>query len=328
MVALSRLHRKTGFSHNLQRHYEETGRAFNLAEEKLEEATNARTAEWWEEKVQIQLERMHLFYWQGMAEEMREIASRFRSAVEDRGTPIQRGKFFQMLALSHLTESRYRPSEECLRLAELAVSESAGSANLSEASHVRFTLGLIHLWRGNFVEAIEHAETALGLAERVGDRVIQARCLTYLAVAYRQAEQVESARSYASRTLELASKLAMVEYVAMAHANLAWVAWREGDNAATQRHGTKAVALWHAMEDPYGFDWMALWPMSAAALAEGRPAEAVAHVRGLFGPNQHPLAAELAAVTREAIAAWERDGVGAKPALERVLQAAHEARQL
>ncbi|MDQ3314711.1 MAG: hypothetical protein M3505_08810, partial [Verrucomicrobiota bacterium] len=60
----------------------------------------------------------------------------------------------------------------------------------------------------------------------------------------------------------------------------------------------------------------------------GRPAEAVAHVRGLFGPNQHPLAAELAAVTREAIAAWERDGVGAKPALERVLQAAHEARQL
>src|SRR5205814_8701717 len=67
----SRLFRKTGFSHNLQRHYDETGRAYDSAEKELGDMTNARSAEWWEEKVQIQLERMHLFYWQGMAAEMR-----------------------------------------------------------------------------------------------------------------------------------------------------------------------------------------------------------------------------------------------------------------
>ncbi len=158
--------------------------------------------------------------------------------------------------------------------------------------------------------------------------MVQARCLTYLAVAHRRAELVEPARDYATRTLELASKLAMVEYVAMAHANLAWVAWREGDKAATKRHATEALTLWHAMEDPYGFDWMALWPLTAEAVAEDRLTDAVEHLRGLFGPDQHPLAGELATVTREAIAAFERDGVAAKPVFERVLEAAHQAHQL
>src|SRR5205814_7860656 len=91
----SRLYRKTGFTYNLQRHYEETGRAYDSANRELGDLASSRSVEWWEEKVQIQLERMHLFYWQGMANEMRELAERYRSAVEERGTPIQRGKFFE-----------------------------------------------------------------------------------------------------------------------------------------------------------------------------------------------------------------------------------------
>jgi len=64
-----------------------------------------------------------------------------------------------MLALSLLTGSRYRPSEECLKLAELAVSESEGSPNLSESAHIRFVLGFVHLWRGNFEDAIEQMKS-------------------------------------------------------------------------------------------------------------------------------------------------------------------------
>jgi len=175
----SRLFRKTGFGHSVQRHYEETGRAYDSAEKELGDMTSARSVEWWEEKVQIQLERMHLFYWQGMAGEMREVAERYRSAIEERGKPIQRGKFFEKLALSYLTESRYRPTEECLRLAERAFSESRGSGHLPELSHIRFVLGFVHLWRRNYAGAIEHGEAALHLAQRCGDLVTQARCMTY-----------------------------------------------------------------------------------------------------------------------------------------------------
>ncbi len=325
----SRLFRKTGFSHNAQRHYEETGRAYDSAEKELGDMTSARSAEWWEEKVQIQLERMHLFYWQGMAGEMREVAERYRSAIEKRGTPIQRGKFFEKLALSYLTESRYHPNEECLRLAELAFSESRGSGHLPELSHIRFVLGFVHLWRRNYASAIEHGEAALHLTQRCGDLVTQARCLTYLAVAHRGAGRLDQARSCAARTLELASKIGMVEYVAMAKANLAWVAWREGNHAETGKLGCEALELWHGMEDPYSYDWMALWPLIAVAFGRNDIARAVDYARALLVESQHPLPEKLAAATQKAIASWHgNQSQIARADLERAIQIATEYGQL
>jgi class 3 adenylate cyclase len=325
----SRLYRKTGFSHSQQRHYEETSSAFDAAENELGEITNGRPLDWWEEKVQIQLERMHLFYWQGMAGEMRELADRYRSAIEKRGTPIQRGKFFEKLALSYLTESRYRPNEECLRLAELAFSESRDSGSLPEASHIRFVLGFVNLWRGNYANAVEHGEAALHLAQRFGDLVIQARCQTYLTVAHRCAHHLEQARSCANQTLELAARIGMIEYVAMAQANLAWVAWREGNHAEGEKLGCEALRLWHGMEDPYGFDWMALWPLIAIHFAKNDIAGAIEHTKGLFNPKQHPLPEKLAAATQAAIASWQdSQSQKARSDLERAIETATEFGQL
>ena len=118
-----------------------------------------------------------------------------------------------MLALSLLTRSRYRPSDECLRLAELAVSESEGSPNLSESAHIRFVLGLVHLWRGNFEDAIEQMKVAFALTQRIGDVVVRTRCLIYLAVAYRRSGNVEKARSTAERAkLSVATSEAIEEW--------------------------------------------------------------------------------------------------------------------
>jgi len=325
----SRLYRKTGFSHSQQRHYEETGCAFDAAENELGEITNARSVDWWEEKVQIQLERMHLFYWQGMASEMRDLAERYQSEIKERGTPIQRGKFFEKLALSYLTESRYRPNEECLRLAELAFSESRGSGSLPEVSHIRFVLGFVNLWRGNYANAVEHGEAALHLAQRCGDLVIQARCQTYLAVAHRCAHHLERARSCAVKTLELATKIGMIEYVAMAKANLAWIAWREGNHAETKKLGCEALRLWHGMEDPYSFDWMALWPLIAIHFAKNDVAGAIEYMKALLNPKQHPLPEKLAAATQAAIASWQdSQSQKARTDLERAIQTATEFGQL
>jgi predicted ATPase/class 3 adenylate cyclase len=325
----SRLYRKTGFSHNQQRHYDETGRACDAAEKELGEAGSGASADWWEEKVQIQLERLQLFYWQGKAAEMMTLADHYRAVVEERGTPMQRGKFFQMLSLSLLTGSRFRPNEECLRLGERAVSASQGSANLSEASHVRFTLGLVHLWRGNFAEAAEHCAAALHLSERCGDLVIQARSLTYLAVAHRCAHHLDDALSYARRALALALQLGMVEYVAMANANLAWVAWREGNEAETEKLGGEALRLWHGMEDPYSFDWMALWPLIALAFSRKEVSRAIDYARALLVEHQHPLPERLTAATQKAIASWEAGQAAiAHTDLEQAIQVAQELGQL
>ncbi|PYL86830.1 MAG: hypothetical protein DMF16_11220 [Verrucomicrobia bacterium] len=77
-ISRSRLYRKIGFSHSLQRHFAETAREFDMADQELGEPGDAAAPDWWEEKVQIQLERMHLFYWQGMVTEMRELAGQCR----------------------------------------------------------------------------------------------------------------------------------------------------------------------------------------------------------------------------------------------------------
>jgi len=234
-----------------------------------------------------------------------------------------------MLALSLLTGSRYRPSEECLRLAELAVSESEGSPNLSESAHIRFVLGFVHLWRGNYKEAIEQINVAFHLTQRIGDLVIRTRCLTYLAVAYRCSGNVENARSAADRALELAIKLHMVEYIALAKANLAWVAWRGRNDVDAEKLGKEALQLWHGMPDPYSFDWMALWPLIAIALNRKDLVHGIELARGLLNENQHPMPEKLCVATREAVEEWQNGAKkDASSKLEVAIQLATELHYL
>ena len=319
----SRVYRKLGFSHSLQRHFEATARAYDDADRQLGEERADRKEAWWEEKVQIQMERMHLFYWEGRVPEMRSLADKFHHAITQRGTPIQRGKFLKLLALSLLMDSRFRPSSECVALAQQAVQACEGAADLSEASHVRFALGLIQLWRGNFAEAIKHCTDALEFSERVGDIVLQTRCVTYRAAAYRRLGDIVKTERDAQRALVLATELTMVEYIGMADAHLAWVAWSRGEDALAEKLGSEALKLWHGMDDPYGFDWMALFPLMALAMERKETERALDHAAGLLGENQHPLPEELTLAVRTAL-----DSAQTTAALEQVLAVARRLNYL
>jgi len=303
-ISRSRLNRKIGFSHSLQRHFAETAREFDLADQELGEPGDGG-ADWWEEKVQIQMERMHLFYWQGMVKEMRELAERYSSVITDRGAAAQRAEFLKMIALSMLMESRFRPSQECVDLARRAVAASDEANNPAQAGHVNFVLGLIELCHGDFGDAAEQCGRALAMAERTGDLVLQSRCLTYRAVAFRRLGDVGRCTTEAKRTLELATKLGMIEYIAMAKASLAWIAWRQEDHPEGERLATEALELWHGMDDPYGFDWMALCPLIAIALYRQNSDAAIGFARGLLAENQHPLPEKLLNAIRKACDEWQ-----------------------
>jgi len=299
-ISRSRLHRKVGFSNSLQRHFTETACEFDLADQELGEPTKVATAGWWEEKVQIQLEWMHLFYWQGMVKEMRDLAERYRNVIAERGAAAQRAEFLKMIALSMLMESRFRPSQECVELAKRAVATSDETNNPAQAGHVNFVLGLIELCHGDFGGGVEQCGRALVMAEQTGDLVLQSRCLTYRAVAFRRLGDVARCRTDAEKTCELANKLGMVEYIAMAKANLAWVTWRQENYAEAEKLATEALELWHGMHDPYGFDWMALWPLIAIALHREDSSAAIGFARGLLAENQHPLPEKLSRAIRRA----------------------------
>jgi tetratricopeptide (TPR) repeat protein len=167
-------------------------------------------------------------------------------------------------------------------------------------------LGFVHLWRRHFIDAIRHFEEAHVLAERCGNLVVQARCLAYLPVAQRSNGSLDQTRAQAERALELARKLAMIEYVAMAKANLAWVAWKQTRFSDCEKLGQEALELWHGMEDPYSFDWMALFPLIATAMARKQTEDAVKLAEGLFSDNQHPIHEEVLAATKQAIDSWRK----------------------
>ncbi len=305
LISRARLHRKIGSSHSLQRHFAETTGEFDLAEKALAAPGDKQPADWWEEKVEIQLERMHLFYWQGMVKEMRELADRFRLVTIERGAARQRARFLNMLALSMLMQSRFRPSQECVELAKSAVAASKEANNPAEAVHINFVLGLIELFHGDFGDAAEQCGNALQMAVRTGDLVLQARCLTYRAVAYRRLGDVPRCRTEAEKTLVLAGELKMVEYVAMAKASLAWVALREKNEEEAEKLATEALELWHGMEDPYSMDWMALWPLIAIAFARKNIPRAIEFANGLLEENQHPPPEKLSVVVRKACEKWQ-----------------------
>ncbi|MEP6955865.1 MAG: hypothetical protein ABI883_03505, partial [Chthoniobacterales bacterium] len=325
-VARSRVYRKLGTSHSLQRHFDATSRAYEDAEAQLGLESEDRGAAWWEEKVQVQMERMHLFYWQGRVPEMREVAGRYRDAIAKRGTPIQRGKFLKLLALSLLMESRFQPSAECAELARAAADEVEHFSDLSEAAHVRFVLGMILLWRENFLEAVEHCTLALEIAERIGDLVMQARCLTYRTTAHRRLRAQSETERDAERTVSVATRIGMPEYTAMAKANLAWVAWRKDASAEAEQLSLEALSLWHAMEEPYGFDWMALFPLMAIAFEKHDWKQAWECTAALVGENQHPLPEELMRAIQPVLAAAESREAAAP--LKQLLQVATELHYL
>jgi tetratricopeptide (TPR) repeat protein len=324
-VKRSILQRKIGSAYTVDRDYQAMTDAFDAADQELGLQPAEPVAEWWSEKMQILLERLHLLYWQGMSNEMSELAEKYSPEIEKRGTPVQRGRFFQMLGLSELTRARYVASDRAVELTELAVSTSGDAPNPAEIGHLRFTAGLTNLFRGNLQKAVEHFQAGLNLAERAGDLVMQTRCLAYLAVATRRAHDPDRCERFASRAAALAGQLGMPEYVAMATANLAWLAWHEGKYPDANSLGTEALTLWHGMSDPYGVDWEAILPLVGAALAERRLDDAIEHARGLFRENQHPIPPVLAAAARDAIeGAKTKTSTEKQASLERMIEVARD----
>ena len=169
---------------------------------------------------------------------------------------------------------------------------------------MQFHLGFAYLWRGDLDAAEEQLHFALAEEERTGNVAKQNLCFTYLATLYRKRGWVKEARDYASRALKVATAMKLPAYIAMATANLAWVAWREGKNAEAERKGKAALELWQSSEMVYPFQWAALWPLVDIMLGQDELSQAVNYASLLFAPGQQLLPDALTAVTESAIQAW------------------------
>jgi tetratricopeptide (TPR) repeat protein len=184
----------------------------------------------------------------------------------------------------------------------LAASQETRDASIIGMS--QFMLGFGCLWRDELEEAEDALLAALLLAQQTADVVLESRCLTYLAVLSRRRGQVEEARHHISRSLPVAATAQVRPYVGMAQANLAWIAWREGDLYEAEANGQTALDIWSDVPH-FPFEWAALWPLAGVALARQEVARAMTHTRRMLEPFQQPLPAEMATALEAAVQGWD-----------------------
>ena len=97
--------------------------------------------------------------------------------------------------------------------------------------------------------------------------------------------------------------------MATAKANLAWVAWRDGDSQQVRENGCSALDLWYTLpkgHTSYVFQWTALFPMLAVALADGNLDQAITHAQAVLDPSLQKLAEELTDVLQSALTTWQQ----------------------
>jgi len=100
----------------------------------------------------------------------------------------------------------------------------------------------------------------------------------------------------------------MPEYIGTAKANLAWVAWREGNLSETEANGRAALESWQQVPASHAscaFQWTALCQLIGVALAQNQISTAIEYARALLDPKQKRLPDALTAVLESAIKTWE-----------------------
>ncbi len=327
-IGQARLHRKIGNIWRLQSRYDETIHAYTLAESVLGDVSAGSTPEQWQEWVQIQLERMWLNYWLGEWHQISVLADQVRPIVEQNGTPTQCISFFLSSASMYSRRDRYLVSAETLAFCQTALAIAQEAENLAEIAWARFMLGFHQLWHGDLDEAERQMQEALDLAQRTGDIVHQCRCLTYLTIVYRMRGHSAKAQKLVSESQAAAGAARMVEYTGMAQANMAWLAWREGDLERAEACGRAALELWRqlpASHSSCAFQWTALWPLIDLALEQNRTAEASEYALALLDSTQQRLPADLEVVVGSASSAFEEgDAESARMHLAQAISLAKE----
>ena len=275
----------------------------DMAEQALGPASGTPDTQWLSTWFEIQEERMGILYWLNDTEGYGQLIERVRPFVESHGSAEQRLSFFLSLLGWSLRRNRYLPDDQSLEFARAAY--ATAEADPTTWRWAVFNYAFTLLWHGDLEEATMMLQESLQVAERCGDATLRSRAVTYLMVAARKRGDVEAVREAIGRVIEQAHAASLPEYEALAMANRAWVAWRSGDEGTAARDAEAALEMWEGLPVRYFYDWMALWPLVAMAVASGRFEQAAQYARGMLPPPQQLLQEPVRTLVEDAVRAWD-----------------------
>lgn len=297
----ARLYRKIGEVLCEQRRYEDALAMCHQAEAALQEHDGEYSDPWWDEWLEVQVDRIWAHYWLDQWLEMEELVNQVTPVVQERNHATSRMRLLMALCLMHLRRERYVVSEKMLENSREALHLSREWGDLKTRMNCQFELGFLHLWRRELDEAEHDLNATLELAKASGAVWMQTLSLTYLTVLYRFKGHKDKVSGHAVHVQKIAEVAHMPDYVAAAKSNLAWVAWRNGDLATVQQLSQQALAIWRRSPMVYPFQWQTLWPLIAVILAQGCEDEAWAHSKALLEPTQQRLPDNINSVLESAV---------------------------
>ncbi len=295
----------------------EAWEALSSARLLLESATYVREEGWYAAWIAVLLEQAEWHYWGGSTDEMAEILQFLQPAVRQWGSHRQQIAWQQLATRVEFRRTRYVVGDAAVEELRVTLEQVRRLGDPLELAAVQFGYGFALLWNGRIEQADSQLRAGLQQARQTGLALVEAQCLTYLAVIARLRGQLSEVRTLTGLALEKTQASQRVDYAGIAHANLAWLAWRTGDLAAARQEGAAALESWQAAGTGAPFRWLALWPLIGAALKEGSLAAALTYAAMLLDEAQQPQPQTIRERLAAAFAAWQGGhGVQARAQLD------------
>ena len=299
----ARLHGKIGHTWNAQQQYDKARQKYDRALQLLGEAPAVPDIVWQQTWLDIQLERIDIFYFRADLAELADLIAEIKDPIDRFGSNRQKVIYLQATNMLQFRLKRFRLDDEEVVTARriLALAEQSGDAHVAAVE--MFGLGFALLWSDQIETAVERLALALHQAEQIGNVYLQDQCIAYLSICYRFKGDLAQVNDLAQRGLAISKLAQNVFYKGVAKANLGWISYQRGcfDDALAQ--GEAAMALWRDL--PFPLYWLALWPLLATAVTRNDWENAVTHAQAMLHPLQQKLPEALTAVLQQAIAAGE-----------------------
>jgi class 3 adenylate cyclase/tetratricopeptide (TPR) repeat protein len=310
-IMRSCLQRKIGKTYVVKLQYDKMQHSYEAAESILGPPPANPENAWWHEWLEIQFDKISMFYFQNKIKQMKELVEKARPLVGRHATPEQQARFFWSLAMTGYRSELINEglvSQKTIDYCKAAVSASKNSGDRNLLGTCQFILGFSCLWGNQFELAEKSILAAMSTCKQTGNLIINSRCHTYLTILYRRLGQIEKVRANIQLCIKISKDAKMPEYTGVAKANLAWIAWHDRDFASAEKSGKESLEIWQTLPSGNSGNvliWLALLPLIAVALHQDKISEAIENVRDLFVPGRMPLPAKLAELLQHGLDAWE-----------------------
>jgi predicted ATPase len=127
-ILRANLYCKIGNTWEAQRNNESALHNYSKAESLLGQEPNEVNARWWQQWIEIQRNRLQVYYWLDLVSEMMKLIEKLQPIVKEYGNADQQATFFQSICLMTIRKQHYIVSDEALGYAQeaLTAAQKAG----------------------------------------------------------------------------------------------------------------------------------------------------------------------------------------------------------